>query len=343
MRLLPRSRRGWVIKATMAALVAGTAVTTLSAPASAQYTAACPAAGSISQEWSSGHDGIDIANGYGTPIYAVGPGRVTFSATADPNGYGQYINILHDDGSMTQYGHMRRRLVFVNDRVNAGQQIAEMGSEGSSTGPHLHLRTYARNGDARGINPRNYLSARGISMPCTPGGNPQPGNFSTWGSGIRVRQQPSTSAGVVTTFGGPTRVQVQCQKHAEMVHAEGYSNDAWSHLTSPVNGWISNIYIDNPAAWLPGIPDCGSNTDKPFRTWGTSVNIRQQPSTSAGVVRNLTGPTDIKVHCQKHAEMVHAEGYSNDAWTYLSSPVVGWVSNIYVDDPAAWLPGVPTC
>jgi Peptidase family M23 len=270
MNLLPKGRRRWMVRTAVAAAAAGTAVTALTPPATAdtrgaartddvrvQYAAACPAAGNISQEWHAGHDGIDIANGYGTPIYSVGPGVVIFSATADPGGYGQYINIRHDDNTVTQYGHMRRRLVSTGQRVTAGQQIAEMGSEGSSTGPHLHLRTYPRpTATGRGINPRDYLRARGVTLPCRPGGNPQPTNFTTWGTSVRVRQSPSTSAGVVHTFGGPTRVRVKCQKHAQLVEAEGYRNDAWSYLEYPVRGWMTNIYIDHPAAWLPGIPTC---------------------------------------------------------------------------------------
>lgn len=253
MQLIP-SRRRWAVRGAAvlgaAALAAGTMV--LSAPAAFAYTASCPAAGRISQGYHSGHDGIDIANSRGTPIYAVGAGTVTASGPAQ--GYGQWIRIRHDDGSMTEYGHMYHRDVAVNQRVSGGQRIALMGSEGDSTGPHLHLRTYNRAGDARGVNPVGYLSARGLSVPCTPGGNSS-GNFTTWGTGVNIRQQPSTSAGVVTTLGGPTRVTVQCQRRAERVTADGYTNDAWSYLSSH-RGWISNIYIDHPAAWLPGIPTC---------------------------------------------------------------------------------------
>jgi Peptidase family M23 len=289
----------------------------------------------------------------GAAARASAPGRV--HQWFSPGG----LEINHGNGWFTVYLHMSARAA-VGTQVSQGQWIGTVGSVGTGAA-HMHYeQLYDYNGDGDGeTNEMVHPVIQGVEYHLSPNGpfpivtstnacsggdpQPQPGNFSTWGSSVRVRQQPSTSAAVVTTFGGPTRVQVQCQQHAEMVHAEGYSNDAWSRLTSPVNGWISNIYIDHPAAWLPGIPDCGSSTDKAFRTWGTSVNIRQQPSTSAGVVRTLTGPTDIRVRCQKHAQMVHAEGYSNDAWSYLSSPVVGWISNIYVDDPAAWLPGVPTC
>ncbi|MBK3590642.1 M23 family metallopeptidase, partial [Streptomyces sp. MBT57] len=97
-------------------------------------TAACPAAGFVSQHFHSGHNGVDIANAVGTPIHAVGDGEVTISGY-DNTGYGQWIRVLHPDGRISEYGHMSRRDVSVGDRVVAGQQIALMGSEGQSTGP----------------------------------------------------------------------------------------------------------------------------------------------------------------------------------------------------------------
>jgi hypothetical protein len=79
--------------------------------------------------------------------------------------------------------------------------------------------------------------------------------FRTWGTGIRLRQHPNTSAAVVTTLPGPTTVEVRCQVHGEKVVAEGITNDAWSFLPQ-YNGYISNIYVDHPAYWLPGVPGC---------------------------------------------------------------------------------------
>lgn len=125
---------------------------------------ACPAKGPVSQGFHAGHDGVDIAAPLGTPIFAIAPGTVIASGPAQ--GYGQWIRIRHDDGSLTEYGHMRRRDVVVGQRVNAGQQIAAVGSEGQSTGPHLHLRTYLKAGDKRGIDPKQYLKARAIALPC---------------------------------------------------------------------------------------------------------------------------------------------------------------------------------
>ncbi|WP_264925589.1 NlpC/P60 family protein [Streptomyces sp. A012304] len=81
---------------------------------------------------------------------------------------------------------------------------------------------------------------------------------------------------------------------------------------------------------------------KRFMTWGTDVALRQEPNTGSALVGRLPGPTAADVLCQVHAQLVQAEGYVNDAWSYLPK-YKAWISNIYIDDPAAWLPGVPTC
>jgi hypothetical protein len=240
--------------AVASALIPLTATTAEAAPTKvAGYAGSCPTAGTVTQGWHSGHDGVDIANNRGTPIYSTGPGTVIVSGTA--SGYGQWIRIKHDDGTVTEYGHMYERLVSVNQRVSGGQLIARMGSEGQSTGPHLHFEAHSSTSSTRGMNPVPYLSERGVSLPCTPG-SPNPGtNFSTWGTSVRVRADAKLNAAVVRTLTGPTPVQVTCQKRGDMVHAEGYSNDAWAYIPA-LGGYITNIYIDHKDAWLPGVPAC---------------------------------------------------------------------------------------
>lgn len=108
------------------------------------------------------HDGIDIANDEGTPIYAVRDGKVIDSGPAQ--GYGNWIRIKHEDGSITEYGHQRKNLVKVGDTVKAGDHIAEMGSLGFSTGPHLHLRTYGTDGTTT-YDPVELFEKNGIDWP----------------------------------------------------------------------------------------------------------------------------------------------------------------------------------
>jgi murein DD-endopeptidase MepM/ murein hydrolase activator NlpD len=131
--------------------------------------ASCPVAGARltsgwGPRWGRFHDGVDLAAPLGTPIRAVLPGTVTYSGRAD--GYGQMINVRHADGSTAQYGHMRVRYAAEGVRVRAGQRIADVGAEGESTGPHLHLRIYQGRAAGTGVNPVPWLRARGLRLPC---------------------------------------------------------------------------------------------------------------------------------------------------------------------------------
>lgn len=83
------------------------------------------------------HHGIDIAANHGAPVYPAAPGRVVFSG--DSGGYGKMVEILHDDGLVTRYGHNSKNLVNKGDRVDTSEPIAYVGSTGRSTGPHLHF------------------------------------------------------------------------------------------------------------------------------------------------------------------------------------------------------------
>lgn len=108
--------------------------------------------------WGTIHAGIDIANAIGTPILAVMEGTVIDSGPA--SGYGNWIRIRHDDGSISVYGHMETLNVAVGERVKAGQHIAGMGSRGFSTGSHLHFEIHPSGNGA--VDPIPWLAERGI-------------------------------------------------------------------------------------------------------------------------------------------------------------------------------------
>ena len=84
------------------------------------------------------HMGIDVANAYGTGVYASDGGVVT-KARDDGDGYGQQVIIDHGNGFVTSYAHNSRVLVTVGQRVAQGEHIANMGSSGDSTGNHCHF------------------------------------------------------------------------------------------------------------------------------------------------------------------------------------------------------------
>lgn len=110
--------------------------------------------------WGVLHAGIDIANAIGTPILAASDGVVIESGPSA--GYGMLVKLRHSDGTVTLYGHINRSLVSVGERVMAGDQIAEMGNRGYSTGPHLHFEVL-QNGTSR-IDPTSWLAKRGINF-----------------------------------------------------------------------------------------------------------------------------------------------------------------------------------
>ncbi|WP_234320183.1 M23 family metallopeptidase [Streptomyces sp. SBT349] len=155
---------GAFVAGLMAAPAGAQPLTGHQAAAEAAVAGACPASGRISQGYHSNHDGIDIANSLGTPIHAADAGTVTHSGPA--SGYGQWIRIRHADGSVTEYGHMYQRDVAVGASVGAGQRIALMGSEGQSTGPHLHFEVHLDGAFGFGDDPIAYMSARGVALPC---------------------------------------------------------------------------------------------------------------------------------------------------------------------------------
>lgn len=105
------------------------------------------------------HKGIDIGAPTGTPIVAVADGRVLFSGSA--SGFGHWIVIEHGPNLMSVYGHMYASglLVSVGQDVKAGQVIARVGSDGESTGPHLHfaVATGISGGSMLYVNPTGYL------------------------------------------------------------------------------------------------------------------------------------------------------------------------------------------
>jgi len=83
------------------------------------------------------HDGLDIAAPEGTAIKAAMPGKVAFSGVK--KGYGNVVILDHGKGLRTLYAHNRRNLVAQGGFLEAGTVLAEVGSSGRSTGPHLHF------------------------------------------------------------------------------------------------------------------------------------------------------------------------------------------------------------
>lgn len=110
--------------------------------------------------WGTTHYGLDIANTIGTPIVSVTDGTVLEAGPA--SGFGLWVRILQDDGTIGVFGHIDQALVSAGQRVRAGEQIATVGNRGQSTGPHLHYEVWAS--DGRKADPMAWLNARGVPV-----------------------------------------------------------------------------------------------------------------------------------------------------------------------------------
>jgi murein DD-endopeptidase MepM/ murein hydrolase activator NlpD len=100
------------------------------------------------------HKGIDFAGSMGGQVIAVAKGVVTYSGKR--YSYGNLVEIAHGNGYSTRYAHNSILLVSVGDTVEKGFQIAEIGSSGRSTGPHVHFEVI-KNG--REVNPIPFIRA----------------------------------------------------------------------------------------------------------------------------------------------------------------------------------------
>jgi hypothetical protein len=112
--------------------------------------------------WGQMHYGLDMAAPLGTPIYSAVDGVVIRAGSA--SGFGNAVYIQDADGDVHIYGHMRYYDVEAGDIVHAGDQIAQVGNEGYSTGPHLHYEIHRGGENGHPIDPQEYLAERGVHI-----------------------------------------------------------------------------------------------------------------------------------------------------------------------------------
>lgn len=113
-----------------------------------------PANGKILSDFSANGKGLDIGGVEGDLVVAAGAGTVLFVGE-NVKGYGNLVIIKHSDSIVTAYGHNRKIVVKTNDRVKAGQKIAEMGSNNGV--PQVRFEVRLR---GKAVNPSEYLPAR---------------------------------------------------------------------------------------------------------------------------------------------------------------------------------------
>ncbi len=98
------------------------------------------------------HGGIDIAAEDGDIVSAPADGEVTFVGNFES--LGQTVVIAHGNGVISRYGHLSKFMIRKGAKVKRGQSIAQVGSTGRSTGPHLHYEIWIRNVQ---VNPADFF------------------------------------------------------------------------------------------------------------------------------------------------------------------------------------------
>ena len=101
------------------------------------------------------HTGVDLIAPPGSPVVAAAGGMV--STVAYVAEYGNIVEVDHDNGLTTRYAHLSRSSVKVGDVVMKGQVIAQVGSTGRTTGPHLHFEVREK---GIPLNPNKFLALR---------------------------------------------------------------------------------------------------------------------------------------------------------------------------------------
>ena len=133
------------------------AARSLDLPRPAAPLLAWPITGRVTSPFAShgrlGHEGIDIDGVMGQEVGAAAAGRVLWTGTE--RGYGKMVVIDHGGGLTTRYAHVSRILVEVDDLVEAGDIVAEVGRSGNARGAHLHFEVRR---EGRPVNPVPLLN-----------------------------------------------------------------------------------------------------------------------------------------------------------------------------------------
>jgi murein DD-endopeptidase MepM/ murein hydrolase activator NlpD len=106
------------------------------------------------------HTGVDFVAPPGTPVYAAAGGVI--SAAEFHSEYGNMVDVDHDNGLTTRYGHLSKYKIKLGDVVLKGQLLGEVGNTGRTTGPHLHFEVREK---GIPLNPNRFLTFNKHSTP----------------------------------------------------------------------------------------------------------------------------------------------------------------------------------
>ena len=224
---------------------------------------------------SSNHKGIDFGTPVGTALSAVTNGAISTIGN-DANGYGNWVEVKHEDGTASRYGHLSQINVSRGQKVVAGQVVGRSGGKagapgaGNSTGPHLHFEILNEKGVK--VNPAPYLSgapagpiASGATASAVAGPRPISSD-SMWSAKKAINKGKFNR--------GKTAIQLSSPGLSSSLTSSGFNED----LGGP---------LDNMNIGVAG--SSGSDSKSVVINLKMSVNIAQASVQEADRLVNLVG------------------------------------------------------
>ncbi|MGC5165748.1 SH3 domain-containing protein [Luteimicrobium sp. DT211] len=260
------------------------------------------------------HLGQDMAAADGTPIYAVASGVVRKAGAV--SGFGQWIVIDHVIAGKkvsTVYGHMWNATKYVKagQKVTAGQHIANVGSNGVATGPHLHLEVWPGGYGASSTDPLVYMKARGVNL--TAGATSAIKRSVPSSCTYYARSRLNLRVGASTS----TPSKVVLPVNAKLTTKPGSKSNGWLPVAyGSRSGWVYSTYVGPTKVAVP------KPATKTVRYVGvTTLNLRASASTSSKVVAKLTRGTAV----------TYQGSVSKSGWVKVSAAGhTGYVSTQYL-------------
>jgi murein DD-endopeptidase MepM/ murein hydrolase activator NlpD len=213
--------------------------------------------------WRHRHTGQDFAVDAGTPVYAVGPGRVVTASCGD--GFGNQVVLRHPDGYYTQYAHLSVLNVRPGQRVSAGQRIGAAGATGNADGPHLHFEVRMTPHLGSEVPPLPWLRRHGVRVPAPASPehpHPTPSTPSTpvtatpsatpSADGTRASSAPASAGPVAPTRTASTRHGRPAKTPAKpKPRARPKPQGSSTPQRFPAKQWIPMAPWDPTALWNP--------------------------------------------------------------------------------------------
>ena len=163
----------------------------------------------ITQGFINGHRGLDLVGKNYTidDIISYDSGQVLMAVTGYGNGagegvnwrYGNFVKVLHDNGTVCLYAHMEYVSVKVGQRVSKGQILGRMGNSGNSFGGHLHWEYWTKNDYNSNIDPAPYLAPKEpVVLPKSVERDKNKRQFQIdYNDNLRIRKEPNLAGEIV--------------------------------------------------------------------------------------------------------------------------------------------------